>query len=222
MKIIYLIAGSILISHTVLSQEKALTGKITTFETIPVVNASILVKSSGMKYYSDSLGIFNVKCSVTDKLVLSAEGFSNRNVNVKKETLFAVVNMVLLPKEDAKDIAVGYGHVKEKDKLYAMAGMSESGSNFSRYKNIYEILSVSFAGVQVINGEVIIRNANSGEGSKPALLIVDGREVSAASLAAINTGDIAQISILKDASASVYGVQGANGVVLVETKRGKN
>jgi TonB-dependent SusC/RagA subfamily outer membrane receptor len=130
--------------------------------------------------------------------------------------------MDLLPKQDAKDMAVGYGHVKDKDKLYAMAGMNESGTNFSRFKDVYEILSTNFAGVQVINGEVIIRNANSFESSKPALLIVDGREVSAASLAALSTADIAQISVLKDSSASVYGVKGANGVVLIETKRGKN
>jgi TonB-dependent SusC/RagA subfamily outer membrane receptor len=222
MKFIFLIVALILISPIVHAQEKELTGKITTFETIPVVKATILVKSSGMKYYSDSAGIFTVKCLETDKLFLSAEGFSNQKVNIKKDTFFALVNMDLLPKQDAKDMAVGYGHVKDKDKLYAMAGMNESGTNFSRFKDVYEILSTNFAGVQVINGEVIIRNANSFESSKPALLIVDGREVSAASLAALSTADIAQISVLKDSSASVYGVKGANGVVLIETKRGKN
>jgi TonB-dependent SusC/RagA subfamily outer membrane receptor len=220
MKTLFLIFASILITEALLSQEKELTGKIFTFETIPVVNASILVKSSGMKFYSDSLGSFSVKCSGTDKLVISAEGFSNRKVSIKKETFFAIVNLVLLPKQDAKDMAVGYGHVKDKDKLYAMAGMNESGGNFARYRDVYEILAVNFAGVQVINGEIIIRNANSFEGSRPALLVVDGREVSAASLAALNTADIAQINILKDSSASVYGVKGANGVVLIETKRG--
>jgi len=221
MKFISLVVLSILMYPVVLPQEKELMGKITTFGEIPVVNVSILVKSTGMKYFSDSLGSFIVRCSSTDKLKLSAEGFGSRTVNVKKETTLAIVNMILLPKQEAKDIAVGYGHVKDKDKLYAMAGMVESGSNFSRYKNVYEILETSFAGVQVINGEVIIRNANSFEGSKPALLIVDGREVSATQLAAISTSDIAQINILKDSSASVYGVQGANGVVVVETKRGK-
>jgi TonB-dependent SusC/RagA subfamily outer membrane receptor len=221
MKFIYLAALLILISFEVLPQEKDVKGMITTFGEIPVVNVTILVKSTGMTYYSDSVGSFTVRCSVTDKLKLSAEGFTNQTVNVKKETMFAIVNMDLLPKQEAKDVAIGYGHVKDKDKLYAMAGMTESGSNFSRYKNIYEILETSFAGVQVINGEVIIRNANSFDGTKPALLIVDGREVSATQLAAINTGDIAQVNILKDSSASVYGVRGANGVVVVETKRGK-
>lgn len=220
MKAFYLLSVLVLISPAVHAQEKVLTGKIFTFEEIPVQNASIVVKSTGVKYLSDTLGAFSVKCGVTDNLVISAEGFSTRRVKVKKETLMVLVNIDLLPKQDAKEIAVGYGHVSDKDKLYALAAMNESGSNFSRYKSIYEILETSFAGVQVINGEVIIRNANSFEGTKPALLIVDGREVSAASLAAINTADIAQINILKDASASVYGVQGANGVVVIETKRG--
>lgn len=220
MKILYLIFAAHLLTAAVFSQEKELAGKITTFEIIPVMNASILVKSSGMKYFSDSLGLFTVKCLVTDKLVLSAEGFSKRKVNIKKETFFAIVNMDLLPKQDAQDMAVGYGHVKDKNKLYAIVGMNVEGSNFSRYRDVYEILSVNFPGVQVINGEVIIRNTTSFEGSRPALLIVDGREVSAATLAAISTSDIAQINVLKDSSASVYGVKGANGVVLIETKRG--
>jgi TonB-dependent SusC/RagA subfamily outer membrane receptor len=220
MKLICLVLALVLISPAVLPQEKVLSGKITTFETIPVVNASILVKSSGVKYYSDTAGMFSAKCLDADKLVISAAGFANRKVNVRKETFFAIVNMELLPKQDSKDVAVGYGHVKDKDKLYAMAGMNESGINFSRYKDVYEILSTNFAGVQVINGEVIIRNANSFESTKPALLIVDGREVSAASLAALSTADISQINVLKDSSASVYGVRGANGVVIIETKRG--
>jgi TonB-dependent SusC/RagA subfamily outer membrane receptor len=220
MKIICLIAAVIMISQTARPQDKIVTGKITTFGEIPVLNASVVVESTGMKYFSDSLGAFSLTCAVTDKLVINAEGFNTRRVKIKKETLIALVNLDLLPRQDAKDVAVGYGHVKDKDKLYAMAAMNESGMNFSRYKSIFEILETNFAGVQVINGEVIIRNAESFEGSNPALLILDGREVSASSLAAISTSDIAQINILKDASASVYGVRGANGVVVVETKRG--
>jgi len=210
----------ILISPYILAQEKDVTGKITTFGEIPVEKVTIEVKSTGMKFYSDSLGLYALKCSAKDKLTFKAEGFSNHKITIKEDIFVVNVNMNLLPKQEAQDLAVGYGHVKDKDKLYAMAGMASSGGNFSRYKNVYEILGANFAGVQVINGEVIIRNANSGEGSKPALLIVDGREVSSTSLAAINTSDIAQINILKDSSASIYGVQGANGVVIIETKRG--
>jgi len=58
------------------------------------------------------------------------------------------------------------------------------------------------------------------DGSDAAILIVDGREVDAFDFGNINTADIASINVLKDASASVYGSRGANGVVIVETKQG--
>ncbi|MBA7555170.1 TonB-dependent receptor P3 [subsurface metagenome] len=58
-------------------------------------------------------------------------------------------------------------------------------------------------------------------GSNAALLVVDGVFVNESSFASIPTTDIASISVLKDAAASIYGVRGANGVVIVETKRGR-
>jgi TonB-dependent SusC/RagA subfamily outer membrane receptor len=70
------------------------------------------------------------------------------------------------------------------------------------------------------DGEIIIRGAPSINGSNAALLIVDGREVDAFDFGNINPADIAAINVLKDASASVYGSRGGNGVVIVETKRG--
>ncbi|MBE0679777.1 MAG: TonB-dependent receptor plug domain-containing protein, partial [Bacteroidales bacterium] len=84
----------------------------------------------------------------------------------------------------------------------------------------YQILTDNFTGVQIINGEVIIRNSNSFASGNAALLIVDGREVDNYSFGSILPNDIARINVLKDASAAVYGVRGGNGVVIVETKRG--
>jgi TonB-dependent SusC/RagA subfamily outer membrane receptor len=203
------------------AQEKTVKGIITTFNEIPVMNVLILVKSSSQKFYSDSLGLFSIQCSATDKLTISAEGFIKHKIRIKKKTTFALINMRLKPVEEAKDLAIGYGHVKDKDKLYAMSSQDESEMNFSHYRNIYDVLTGNFTGVQIINGEVLIRNSASFKGSTSALLIVDGRELNSDQFANIETSDIAQINILKDASASVYGVKGANGVVIVVTKRGR-
>jgi TonB-dependent SusC/RagA subfamily outer membrane receptor len=71
------------------------------------------------------------------------------------------------------------------------------------------------------SGEIIIRGSISFGGSNAALLIVDGREVDELTFGSINTIDIASISVLKDASAAVYGSRGSNGVVIVETKTGE-
>jgi TonB-dependent SusC/RagA subfamily outer membrane receptor len=221
LKNMFFILAPIFFQSGLNAQLKTVTGKITTFRELPVQNASIAVTSNNQTVLSDSLGQFSVECSETDQLIISAEGFIKRKVKIKKETKYALVDLDLLRQDDAKDIAVGYGHVKDKDKLYAMSDKNESNFDFSKYSTIYEVLSVNFPGVQVYNNEIIIRSSASFTVNTSALLVVDGREVTKSYFGSIVPSDIAQINILKDASASVYGSRGANGVVLVETKRGK-
>ena len=93
-----------------------------------------------------------------------------------------------------------------------------------KYSDIYQIIEEKFSSsVQVRSGgEIVIRNAPGSDGSNAALLIVDGRQIDESDFGNINTADIASINVLKDASASVYGSRGGNGVVIVETKRGKS
>jgi TonB-dependent SusC/RagA subfamily outer membrane receptor len=101
--------------------------------------------------------------------------------------------------------------------------VNESDIDFSRYSNIYDIIADMFSSsVQVrSDGEIIIRGTPAMDGSNAALLIVDGREIDALDFGNINTSDIASINVLLDASSAVYGSRGANGVVIVETKRGQ-
>lgn len=219
MKKLFILLSIFLIQVDLFPQTKTINGVITTFEEIPVQNALVVVKSSGHKVTSDSLGTFSVQCKSKDQIKISAAGFGKRNIKIKEETKLVLINMTLLPKESAKELAVGYGHVKDKNKLYAMAEQ-RNVINYSQYNNIYEILTGNFTGVQIINGEVIVRSSASFSSSAAALLIVDGREVNNAFFSALHPADIAQINVLKDASASVYGSQGANGVVIVTTKRG--
>ena len=93
--------------------------------------------------------------------------------------------------------------------------------DFSQYTDIYDIIRGRFPGVQISGGEIIIRGMNSIMGSNAALLVVDGVAVSESSFASIPTANIASINVLKDAAASIYGVRGAHGVVIVETKKGR-
>ena len=204
------------------AQEKTVKGKITAFNEIPVANVLILVKSSNQKFYSDSIGTFTVQCAGTDRITLSAEGFITRKIRINEKTKYVFANMNLKPGEAAKELAVGYGHIKDKNILYAMSNWQADDVNFSHFRNIYEILEGNFPGLQIINGEVIIRSTSTFSNSNSsALLIVDGRETNRDDFGNISTSDIAQINVLKDASAAIYGSRGANGVVIVETKRGR-
>jgi TonB-dependent SusC/RagA subfamily outer membrane receptor len=204
-------------------QEKVIEGMVTTFDTLPLVGASIEVKSTKKLVYTDTLGMFTLSCSPKDKLKITANGFARKNVKIDERIKYVLANLKLLPGPENRELAVGYGHVQDADKLYAISNVNENDIDFSHYSNIYQILEEQFSSsVQIRSGgELVIRNTPTLSGSNAALLIVDGRQVDESDFANINTADIASINVLKDASASVYGSKGGNGVVIVETKRGK-
>jgi TonB-dependent SusC/RagA subfamily outer membrane receptor len=127
-----------------------------------------------------------------------------------------------MPGPENKELAIGYGHVKDADKLYAISNANENDTDFSRYSDIHQLINEKFSSsVQIRNdGRIIIRNSPTFSDSDAALLILDGRQVDEFDFANINTANIASINVLKDASGSVYGSRGGNGVVIVVTKRG--
>jgi len=201
-------------------QEKVIQGKVTTFDSIPLIGASIKVKSTKKVVYSDTLGLFTVSCLPKDKLKVTAKGFSNQNVKIEEKIKYVLVNLKLKPGPESRDIAIGYGYVKDKDKLYAVSSLNEKDMDFSQYTDIYEIIRGRFPGVQINGDEIIIRGTSTFLGSDAALLVVDGVIVDQDFFASLPTVVIASINVLKDAAASAYGSRGANGVVIVETKRG--
>ncbi len=208
---------------SVLAQERVVEGMVTTFESIPVIDATIESKSTGEIVKTDTLGMFSITSAPKDRITVKARGFARRRVRIKENTKFVLVNLKLLSGEENRELAVGYGHVRDADKLYAVSNVNESDIDFSKYRDIYDvILSMFSSSVQVKNtGEIVIRGTANMTDSNAALLVVDGREVSTIDFGNINTTDIASINVLKDASAAVYGSRGANGVVIVETKRGQ-
>ncbi|MFC2080098.1 TonB-dependent receptor plug domain-containing protein [Bacteroidota bacterium] len=226
-KLFIQIIGSLLIvfssSFSLFGQEKVIQGMVTTFDSIPLINASILVKSSKELVYSDSIGMFTVSCLPKDRIKVTARGFTGHSIRIKENTKYVLVNLRLQPGPESRELAVGYGHVSDVENLYAISNVNENDMDFSHYRNIYDIISDRFTSVQVRgDGELVIRNTQTldGNSSNAALLIVDGRQVDAFVFGSINTVDIGSINVLKDASAAVYGSRGGNGVVIVETKRG--
>lgn len=202
-------------------QERVINGMVTTFESIPLIGASIEVKRTKEIVLSDTLGMFTVSCLPKDKLKVKAQGFLNQSVKIEEKTEFVLVNLRLKSGPENRELAVGYGHVKDADNLYAISSVNENELSFSSYSDIYDIIREKFTSVQISgDGELIIRGTQTMASDNSALLIVDGREVSLFVFANINPSDIATINVLKDASASVYGSRGGNGVIIVETKRG--
>ena len=195
-------------------------GIVTTFDSISLVNAEVQVKSTKEIVYTDSLGRFSVSVNPDDRLEVNAKGFHKQRVDLEENTKFAAINLKLKPGEKNRKYAIGYGHVTDEDKLSALASINNNDIDFSNYNNMYDIIKNRFSGVQIVNGEIIIRGPSSLRGSNAALILLDGVIVDESVLSNIPPAQVKNINIIKDSGAAIYGSRGANGVVLIETKRG--
>lgn len=216
----FLVIIAVSISGFASGQDRIVHGIVTTFDSIPLIDAEVRVKSTKQTVLTDTLGRFAVSCDSTDKLKVSAYGFYNQNVQLNEKIKFAAINLKLKPGEKNREYAIGYGHVSDKNKLNAVANLNKNDVDFSQYNDIYELIRGRFAGVQIINNEIIIRGINSINSSSAALIVVDGITVDESVLQSIPPNQVENIDILKDGSAAIYGSRGANGVVLIETRRG--
>jgi TonB-dependent SusC/RagA subfamily outer membrane receptor len=153
-------------------------------------------------------------------LQITAKGFNLYNVIINDKTKYVFVNLELKPGPKNIEYAIGYGHVSEKDKLYAISSLKNGDVDFSMYNDIFELIRGRLPGVSIENGEIRIRGQRSINSSNAALIVVDGIIVDNSYLSLIPPNTVASIDVLKDASSSIYGSRGANGVVIIETKRG--
>ena len=223
MKRIHLNFLSVLIlvvaSSQLFAQDRVVYGIVHTLDSIPLIGAEISIKSTKQKAYTDTLGNFAVPCKMKDKIKVSATGFYTQNVRITKDTKFIALNMKFKPGEKNIEYAVGYGHISEKDRTTAINFLNNSDTEFTRYDNVYQI--IQSMGAEVRGDMVIIRGGTkSFQGSSGALIVVDDVIVESSYLSTLSPIDIKNINIIKDGSSAVYGDRGANGVVLIETKKG--
>ena len=203
------------------SQERTVTGTVTTLENIAVVNAEVKVLSSKVTVLADTVGNFKVSCLLNDKIKISAKGFNSQKVKIDEKTKEAFVNLMFKPGEKNLDVAVGFGHIKEKDKSYAISNISNDDEfEFSKYSNMLQYVVNSSPSIVIGDGGLIIRGSNSLLGSSAALILLDGIDVNSSELYMLPPSDVKSVDILKGGSAAIYGLRGANGVVLITTKRG--
>lgn len=112
-------------------------------------------------------------------------------------------------------VNVGYG-ITSKDKLTVSVSQLKTDQSTVTYADMYEYLEGKIPGVTVVGDKIRIRETGPLNSFGEPLLMVDGMEV--ADLHHINPNDVDSVEVLKDASASIYGARGGNGVVLITTK----
>lgn len=195
-----------------------------------IVGASVVVKGTTKGVTTDVNGQFTLTGVASDAVLqIRFVGYKPAEVPVAgKRTLSIVLE------EDAEaleevEVVVGYGVQKKSDVTGALAHVGAEELNMKPVSNAFEALQGKVAGVDITSsmrpgttGSIRIRGNRSLTASNDPLYVVDGVPLSSGGIETINPRDIESIDILKDASSTaIYGSRGANGVVLVTTKRGK-
>lgn len=220
MKKIGILLFFIFVSNLLYAQDHIIQGVVHTFDRIPLIGAEIKVKSTKQSVLTDTLGNFVIFCNSEDKLKVMARGFYNQNVKITRNTKLVAINLKIKPGEKKQEYAIGYGYVSDQDKSNAVAGINTNDASFLQYSDMYDLIRGRFAGVQITNGEILIRGTNSLNSSSAALIVVDGVITDGEYLNTLSPIQVKSIDVIKDGSSAVYGSRGANGVILIETRKG--
>lgn len=208
--------GSTLITG---AQNRYLQGVVHTLDSIPLEGVQIYVKSTGLVYETNEQGIFLVECNPKDKIQINADGFYGQNLKLTDDIKFLAVNLKMKPGNEAVKYSVGYNEINSADNTSAVSGISYKDIDFTKYNNVQDIIADNFAGVQLAGGELLVRGTNTLIGSSAPLVVIDG-VISDLDLNFLQPLDVKKIDVLKDGTSAVYGSRGANGVILIETKKG--
>lgn len=206
------------------AQQKSISGKVTDSSGAPLPGVTVLVKGTSNGTITDSEGRYTLaNVPVNGSVLFSFVGMKSTEVAVAGKL---VIDISLIEETTAIEevVAVGYGTVKKSDLTGSVASVQSRTFLDQPTSSTNSILSGRAPGVTVrrMNGApgrestIRIRGANSLYGGNDPLIVVDGNYSSMP-----DANDIESIEILKDASATaIYGSRGANGVILVKTKRG--
>ncbi len=215
---------SVLIAEAQTQNKRVINGRVSTLNDLPVANFKVEAKKSEITVLTDSTGTFSIVTDPKDVLLFKSEVFRNQRVRVGKNVTDSVlVNLDYIPTPKNKQRAIGYGYVSEDDLVTAVSHLNSNNVDFCQYSDMFELIRGRFPNVEIkgsrTDPEVIIRGSNSIMASNEALYVVDGSVTS--SINHITPCDVKSIDVLKDSGAAIYGSRGANGVVLIETRKGE-
>lgn len=224
--LIFLLSFSI----TTIAQQVGISGNVTDEKGEALIGVSVIVKGAKQGTITDIYGNFNIQASNDDAtLVFSYLGFSQKEIKTKGQKKLQVI---LLEDSQSLDevVVIGYGEVKRQDLTGAVGTVKTADIQKAPVRSFEEALGGRIAGVQVTSSEgtpgagmnVVIRGKNSITQENSPLYVIDGFPMENFDSNTLNPSDVESIDILKDASATaIYGALGANGVIMVTTRRGK-
>ena len=206
------------------------TGKVTSVsDTQGLPGVSVRIANTSIGTETDFNGTYTLKVKKGDVIEFAYLGYKTKKITVDQQT---TINVVL--EEDASEldeiVVVGYGTRKKSHLTGAISKVEGTSVAAIQAVRVDDALAGKLSGVLIQNQDgspgaapkIQIRAASSISGASNPLIVVDGYPISGG-IQTINPNDIESLEVLKDAaSAAIYGSRGANGVILVTTKKGKS
>ena len=212
----------------VVSAQQNITGTITDEAGVPLPGVNVVIKGTNDGVSADFDGNYTIKAEADDVIVFSFIGFVNQEVAVGNNSDINVLLVASFDELDEVIVTTGYGQSRKRDLTGAISQITTETITRANPLQAAASLQGQVAGVNITKTkgrpgdgfEINIRGLNNFDAEKTSpLVVVDG--IMGANLNAINPSDIQTIDVLKDASSTaVYGARGANGVIIVTTKKG--
>ncbi|MEQ1796836.1 MAG: TonB-dependent receptor [Lacibacter sp.] len=212
------------------AQDVTVRGKVTSESGSPLAGASISVKGTTRGTTTDNNGAFSIAAAKGNTLVVSAVGYAETEIRIGNENVLSI-SLITTDKALGEVVVIGYGTQRKKDVTGSTVSVKGETLNEIKAPNVFNQLQGRAAGVDIQNnsseigaaGQIRIRgNRSLTNSANNPLIVVDGMAYGG-SLNDLNPDNIASIDILKDASATaIFGSRGANGVIIITTKRGAN
>lgn len=220
------------IPFSVFAQTRTIEGSVTDAQTgEAIIGATVNIKGTTKGTITDMNGFFSLE-DVTgeDILVISFVGYETMEIAVEDRTNFDVQLDLDLTELD-EVVVVGYGVQKKDDLTGSVAVVDVDEMTKANYNTFDKALQGRAAGVHVMStsgrpgqrAAIKIRGIGSISQDTEPLYVIDGMPVDKEAIVTLNSSDIESLQVLKDASATaIYGARGANGVILINTKRGES
>lgn len=214
---------------TALFAQQTVKGRVTSVDGV-LNSVTVTVKGTATSTVTDAKGEYSISAKPNDVLVFTSVGFNAQEIPVNGQNTINV-QMSASSQMMTDIVVVGYGTQKRSDVTGSVASVPKNRLSQLPVTNVLHAIEGSVAGLSVTqtssvpgrSADVLIRGQNSIGANSGPYIVVDGIPFSKTGGVTndINPNDIASIEILKDASATaIYGVNGANGVILITTKRG--
>ncbi|MEZ5038469.1 MAG: TonB-dependent receptor [Saprospiraceae bacterium] len=224
-----LLLFSTVFSSALFAQQLTVSGTVTSADNEPLIGATITVMGTSSGTITDIDGKYSIATDGAATLVYSYTGFASQEVAVNNRTQ---IDISLAVDSEILDevVVVGYGTQRKATLTGSVAAIGGTELEKSLSPNLGAALAGKVAGLYIDtrtaepgadDPAIRVRGTNTFNNSS-ALIVIDGIPNRAGGLTRINPADIESISVLKDASAAIYGARAANGVILITTKRGKS